>query len=235
MSETFSSGNANVPLKATVPLKGRGILLVAAACASIVLLAFHPGDSATDFVGVLRNEAADQRANAIVHGGFVVLLAIEFVCLAALSMRLGLARAAVVAGLTFFAAGAAAFAASLLIDGLAIPAIAVKYLAAPAAKLDNAKALFILCGALIQSLQPVGILFQWAAVACWSVVLVRMKSRLTGVLGLLLAASIAAMFLLPLAIPSLSFLGGATILIAGLLGQALWLAAVGVGMIRQSD
>jgi hypothetical protein len=228
MSETFSSGNANVPLK------GKGVLLVAAACASIVLFAFHPGESATDFVGVLRNEAADQRANAIVHGGFVVLLAIEFACLATLSMRLGLERAAVVAALTFFAAGGAAFAASILIDGLAIPAIAVKYLATPEAKLDNAKALFILCGALIHSLQPIGILFQWAAVACWSVVLIRMKPRLVAILGLLFAASIAAMFLLPLAIPSLSFLGGATILIAGLLGQALWLAAVGVRMIRQS-
>jgi hypothetical protein len=227
MSEiTASDKSVNSPSKAC------GFLLVAAACASLVLLAIHPGDSATDFAGVLRSEAAGRFMDAIVHGGFAVLLVVEFICLANFSTALGLARTPVVAGLTFFAAGSAAFAASVFIDGLVLPAIAVKYLAAPTAKLDEARALFILSGAMIGALQPLAILFQWAAVACWSAVLVRMKSRFTGILGMLLAGSVLAALFASLTIRSLAPLGGGAILIAGILGQALWLAAIGVRMIR---
>ncbi|HEX3672931.1 MAG TPA: hypothetical protein VHU87_01535 [Rhizomicrobium sp.] len=50
-----------------------GGLLAAAAIGSFVLLALHPDGSATDFAAVLRQEAAGQTMDAIVHGGFIAL------------------------------------------------------------------------------------------------------------------------------------------------------------------
>src|ERR1700761_1501679 len=145
-----------------------GALSIAAGIASIGLLAFHPGGGAHDFLGVLKDEAAHRAANALVHGGFVAVLALQAVCYVALTLRLGrqsaVAGMSAVAGLVFFAFGAALLAASVILDGLAIPALAAKYLAAPN-KIEFAKSLFALIGTLIGIVMPMGLAFQSAAMA----------------------------------------------------------------------
>src|ERR1700759_3654844 len=92
-----------------------GAVLFATAIASIGLLLNHPGETATDFAGVLKEEAANQMKSAIVHGGFTVVLAIQLACYAIFSGRLGWRNLAI-AGLVFFAIGAGLQFASLTVD-----------------------------------------------------------------------------------------------------------------------
>jgi len=162
-----------------------GALAILTGIASLALLANHPGGGAHSFADVLKEEAANRAKDALVHGGFIAVLAIQLVCYAVFSRRLGLQRAPVIAGLVFFAAGTAFLSASMILDGFAAPAIAAKYLAAPN-KIEFAKALFVLIGALISTLMPIGLAFQSAGIAAWGwSLLTNGAGRIAGILGLL--------------------------------------------------
>ena len=129
--------------------------------ATLVLLANHPASGARDFAGVLREEAANQFMDGIVHGGFIFVLAALIVCFLLLARRLGPGRAPVVVTLVAFCVGSGALMASMLVDGLVIPAVAARYVNIDAPeKLAAAKALFVFAGALISFLMPLGIAFQ---------------------------------------------------------------------------
>ncbi len=168
------------------PARAAGILSIATGIATVGLLASHPGGDAHTFADVLKDEAANRTMDAIVHGGFVVVLALQAICYATLSARIG--RAAI-GGLVFFAFGAAFLSASMVLDGLVTPALAVKYLAAPQ-KIEFAKSLFALVGTLIGLLMPIGLAFQSAAVGAWGVALMTSGvSRIAGVIGLALGAA----------------------------------------------
>jgi hypothetical protein len=209
----------------TPAARGVGVVLVATALASILLLLAHPGDAATSFADILKSEAAHRALDAVVHGGYIAVLAVQSICLAIISRRLGLARAPVVAGLVFFAIGVAFSAGSLLTDGLIVPAIAAKYLAAPADKLEFAKSLFVLCGAAIRVLMPMGLLFQSAGIVSWSLALLRGTSRTAGMLGLLIGgATVAALAATVTTLNPLVVMGG-------LAAQAVWIVAVGALLI----
>ncbi|HEY2807444.1 MAG TPA: hypothetical protein VGI91_01500 [Steroidobacteraceae bacterium] len=129
--------------------------------ASLALLANHPSGAAHDFAGVLREEAANQLVDGIVHGGFIFVLAALIVCFLLLARRLGADRVLVTVTLVTFCIGSAALMASMLVDGLVIPAVAARYVgvAAPA-NVAAAKALFVFAGTLITFLMPLGIAFQ---------------------------------------------------------------------------
>jgi len=207
--------------------RGPELLLIAAGIASVVLLASHPeGAPARDFAGVLKAEAGDQFMDAVVHGGFIVVLAIELFCYALLSARMK-ASAAATAGLVFFGAGAAFLSASMLFDGLVTPAIAAKYVAAPN-KIEFAKSLFVLVGTLIRFLMPIGLAFQSAAVAAWGWALFTTRtSRIAGAFGLAVGIALLAAF-------------GATasamnpmVLMGAIAALALWAAVAGVTMLRR--
>jgi hypothetical protein len=206
------------------PDRVTGTLSIVTGIASAGLLALHPGGGAHDFLGVLKDEAAHRAANALVHGGFVAVLALQAVCYAALTMRL--ARLSAVAGLVFFAFGAALLAASMVLDGLAIPALAAKYLAAPN-KIEFAKSLFALVGTLIGIVMPMGLAFQSAAMAAWGWALIASgTSRAAGVLGIALGG---AVFI------ALALTAGATnpfVLIGGIAALAVWAIVAGVVLLR---
>ncbi len=129
--------------------------------------------------------------DAVVHGGFIAILAVQMVVYAMFSARLGFWRTAPTAGLIFFAMGTAFLSASMVLDGLVTPAIAVKYLAAPN-KLEFAKSLFALVGTLIRFLMPLGLAFQSAAVAAWGFAL--FTSRVSGAAGIFGITAGLAMF-----------------------------------------
>ena len=170
----------------TAPARAAGILSIATGIATVALLANHPGGDAHTFADVLKDEAANRTMDAIVHGGFVVVLALQAICYATLSARIG--RGAI-AGLVFFAFGAAFLSASMVLDGLVTPALAVKYLAAPQ-KIEFAKSLFALVGTLIGLLMPIGLAFQSAAVGAWGAALTASGiSRTAGIIGLALGAA----------------------------------------------
>ncbi len=177
--------------------RAAGILLLFTAIASLALLAAHPGETATDFAGVLREEAANRTVAGIVHGGYIAVLVLQIVAYAKFSARLDLRRLSPLAGLVFFATGTVILSASLLLDGLVIPDLAARYADAPA-KIESARTLFVFCETAIGFLMPMGLAFQGAAIASWGAALWR-TSRIAGMIGVLsgigmlgaLAASIA--------------------------------------------
>jgi hypothetical protein len=129
--------------------------------ASLLLLANHPASAAHDFAGVLREEAGNQLMDGVVHGGFIFVLAALIICLLLLGRRLGSGRVPVVIAVVTFCIGCAALMASMLVDGLVIPAVAARYVNIDAPeKVAAAKGLFVFAGTLITFLMPLGIAFQ---------------------------------------------------------------------------
>ncbi len=205
------------------PTRAVGVLAIATGIAAFGLLAFHPGGNATDFAGVLKEEAANRAMDAAVHGGFIVVLALQAVVYAVFCDRLGWQRPSTLAGFVFFCAGTAFLAASMLLDGLVTPALAARYVAKPD-KIESARTLFVLIGTLIGLLMPVGLAFQSAAIAAWGWALTGAGHRVTGLFGL--AVGIATLAAVGFA--SMNPL----VLMGAIAGSALWAAAVGIGMVR---
>lgn len=209
----------------TTSTRAIGILAILTGVAGIALLAGHPGGEATTFAQVLQNEAANRAADAAVHGGFVVVLALQTFCYTMLTLRL--ARPGAVAGLVFFAFGAAFLSASMVLDGLATPALAAKYLAAPA-KIEFAKSLFALVGTLIGLLMPIGLAFQSAAIAAWGWTLVAgAVSRIAGVIGLALGGAALA------ALAATAGTMNPFVLMGAVAATALWAVVAGIVLLRR--
>jgi len=207
--------------------RGPGLLLIAAGIGSVLLLASHPeGGAAKDFAGVLKAEAAEQFMDAVVHGGFIVVLAVELFCYAIFSARMKVSAAAT-AGLVLFGVGAAFLSASMLLDGLVTPALAAKYLAAPN-KIEFAKSMFVLVGTLIRFLMPIGLAFQSAAVAAWGLALFTSRtSRIAGAFGMIVGV------LLLVAFAATASAMNPMVLMGAIAVLALWAAVAGVVMVRR--
>lgn len=205
--------------------RGIGLLAIATGIAGFGLLAFHPGGAATDFAGVLKEEAANRAADALVHGGFIAVLALQMVCYAILSARLGLTRGTVMAALVFFAFGAAFLSGSMLVDGLMTPAIAARYVGKPD-KIESARALFVLMGTAISFLMPVGLAFQSAAVTAWGWALTASGSRSLG----LAAMAIGATMVMAMVAGFLTM--NPIALMAGIVGTAMWAVLAGTALLR---
>ncbi|MBS0389185.1 MAG: hypothetical protein JSR15_11960, partial [Proteobacteria bacterium] len=170
-----------------------GWLLIVSGIAMIVLLAMHPNGNARDFAAVLQEEAANRGVDAIVHGGLIVVMAIQMACYAVFSLRYGPPANASIAGLVLFCLGATLLAGSALIDGLVLPAIAARYAAIPA-RLEAARTLYVFGATMISFLMPLGIGFQSLGILAWSWHGLRIKGRALRVVGLLigLVALVAA-------------------------------------------
>jgi hypothetical protein len=204
--------------------RATAVVIVATAIAMMVLLAVHPGGGAHSFSDVLKDEAAHRTMDAIVHGGFIAVLSIQFICYAIFSARLGLQRPAALAGLVFFAFGAAFLCGSMVIDGLATPAVAARYAGAPD-KIEYARSLFVLMGTLIGFLMPLGLAFQSAAMAAWGwALLAGGAARAAGTFGVAMGGL------------ALVALGAAStnpiVPMAALAATAVWALVVGVTLMR---
>lgn len=197
-----------------------GVLAIATGIAGFGLLAIHPGGEAKTFADVLQNEAANRAMDAVVHGGFIIVLALQLVSYAVFSRRLGLSRVATVAGIVLFAVGAAFLAGSMLMDGLVLPAVAAKY-AGHSDKIEQARTIYVLGGTMISFLMPIGLTFQSAAIAAWGAALIGAKQRVAGMGGLILGAIMLAIMVLGLATMN------AMALMAGISGTGLWALVAG--------
>jgi hypothetical protein len=190
------------------------------ALASLTLLASHPSGSPGRFADLVRDEAAHQVIDGVVHGGFVVTLVALIICFVLWSRFLGLAKPPVVIGLVCFCVGCGTLIASMVLDGFAIPAIAVRF--ASTDDLQPAKTLFVLVGTLIRFLMPMGLLFQFVAMLSWSSVIVKGPglARAVGLLGSVVAIIlIVAIFAIPAAMAAHVILGGVAL-------QAIWYLAI---------
>jgi hypothetical protein len=200
--------------------RGLAIAFILCAVASLALLANHPSGNSSSFAELIKDEAAHQVIDGVVHGGFVLTLIALVICFALLSRLLGLAKGSVVIGLVCFCAGCGALIASMVLDGLVTPAIAVRFEATD--DLQPAKTLFILVGTLIRFLMPMGLLLQFVAMLSWSWAVANgsRPARAVGLLGSAVAIPlIAAIFATPPAMAAHVVLGGIAL-------QAVWYLAI---------
>jgi hypothetical protein len=214
------------PASTAPPGRSLGAVLVVLAAVSVVLLAMHPGGAPSSFADVLKDESDHLLQSAIVHGGSMATLAAELAALAVLATRLGAARAPVIVGLALSAISFLFLALALTLDGLVIPDIARRYLAAPAAAVASGRALFVLVGTLIRFLMPIGLAFQGAAAMSWGVALWRSARRVAGGVAFAFGALLVAA--LGVTITELN----PYVLMGGFLSQALWLIVLGAGLVR---
>jgi hypothetical protein len=200
--------------------RGLAAAFLVCALASLALLASHPGGNPGSFADLIKDEAAHQLIDGVVHGGFVITLVALTICFVFLSRLLGSAGTSVVIGLVCFCVGCGALTASMVLDGFATPAIAARYAAAD--DLQPAKTLFILVGTLIRFLMPMGLLFQFVAMLSWSWAIVKRPglSRAVGLLGSVVAVIlIVAIFAIPTAM-------AAHVILAAIALQAIWYLAI---------
>jgi hypothetical protein len=210
------------------PTRTVGIVAIAAGLTGFALLALHPMGDARTFADVLANEAANRGADAVVHGGFIVVLALQLICYAVFSTRLGLGRTSALAGLVLFAVGAAFLGASMLLDGLVTPAIAARYVAKPD-KIESARTLFVLIGTMVSFLMPIGLAFQAAAMTAWGWALAASgRSRIAGMIGLAIGCALIV------AIASSFVAMNPLILMAAIAATAVWSMIVGALLLRSS-
>lgn len=207
--------------------RGVGAVLALSAIVSVVLLASHPEGSAHDFAGMLKEEAAGRLMDAIVHGGFIAVLAIQLVCYAALSVRLGATRVAVMAGFIFFAVGTGALMGSLTIDGLVVPGLAARYVGAAVEKQNLVRGAFAFAGGAIAILMPMGLLLQGSGIVAWGVALMK-RADVTAIASLVLGAAIVAA---PIASITAA---NPMILMLAIPGTALWAAIAGIWLMRRT-
>ena len=205
--------------------RASGAVLILAGVLEIVLLALHPEGSARDFAGMLREEANGRPIDALVHGGFIVLLGIQLVGYRALSLRLGQDRTSVLTAGVFFAMGTAALSASLFIDGLLVPRLANHFVNAAAAQQEAARPVFALAGSAIALLMPIGLAFHGVGVTAWSIRL----------LGLNRIAGSAALFLgLAILLAAIAATASPMLVAAAIPATALWSALAGVLLWRRT-
>jgi len=201
-----------------------GILTIATGIAGFALLAVHPGGDAKTFADFVRGEAADRTIDAVVHGGFVVVLALQLICYAVFSRGLGY-RVSALAAFVFFAIGTSFLCASLLLDGLVAPAIAARYVAKPG-KIESARVLFVLLGTMVSLLMPIGLAFQSAAIATWGWALTASGLRVLGGVGL----GFGVLLLVALGISFVT--ANPVILMGAIAATALWAILVGAQLMR---
>jgi hypothetical protein len=218
--------NTIAPDQMPRPSRAIGVLSIVTGIASVALLANHPGGEAHSFADVLKNEAANQMTDAVVHGGFIAILAVQMVVYAMFSARLGFWRTAAMAGFIFFAMGTAFLSASMVLDGLVTPTIAAKYLAAPD-KLEFAKSLFAFVGTMIRFLMPIGLAFQSVAIVAWSFALFTSRtSRAAGIFGIVAGlAMLGALAVTAAAMNPFALMGS-------IAGTALWAVVAGLLLMR---
>jgi hypothetical protein len=200
--------------------RGLAAAFTVCALASLTLLANHPGGNPGSFADLIKDEAAHQIIDGVVHGGFCATLVALIICFGFLSRLLVLAKPSVVIGLVCFCAGSGALIASMVLDGFVTPAIAVRF--AGADDLQPAKTLFILVGTLIRFLMPMGLLFQFIAMLSWSWAILKGPglARAVGLLGSVVAILvIVAIFATPTAMAAHVILGGVAL-------QAIWYLAI---------
>ena len=215
---------AQRPKLSTPPGRPAGIALLALSLVTAGLLHNHPSPAAQGFADVLRKEGADRVVDAVVHGGFIAVMAAQLSCLAILVARIGAARSAVLVALVLTAIGSGALMLSMVLDGLVVPAIAARYVDL-AERQEEARTLFALLGTLIRFLMPGGLLLQAAGLVAWGVAIEGRGALLRCIRwgGIVGGAAIVV------AIAATGGMLGAA-LIASILLIAVWLVLVGVAL-----
>ncbi len=224
MLEQSSSAVADRPQRGRVA----GIAIVVSAALTIAAIAHHPTiTTARGPAHVLSQVAALSVADETVHGLLIAMVAALLFGLTAFSLRRGLGRETVLAGLIVYAVAAAALIGAALIDGFLVPTLAARYVGATPQSVDMTLHVLAACSAAIQILTKLGLGATSLALTLWAVDLVRSRGtlRVAGAIGFASG---------PLSLVLLVFSGnlnphnlGAIVLL-----QSIWYFAVGTLLIR---
>jgi hypothetical protein len=207
------------------PARLTGLMLVGCGAASVGLLAAHPGDDGPPLLAaVLRREAAQALPDALVHGGFVLVLMLELIGFAALAARSGPWRTPVIAAMVFALAGSGLLGASMILDGLVTPGLAAHYAGMPADLQEPARALLTLIGAAIRVMMPGGLACLGVSSLAWAAALPPGAGR--GRVGGLVALACGVIVILAVGL-GLQSLGMIALMVA-LLASAAWAVTAGL-------
>ena len=188
-----------------------GAALLSAAAASVLAMAHHPTSAHSGALGPL------------VHGAMIVLIALMAFGFAHFSIRRGLGRPEILAGLVAFGVALFGHVGAATINGFVVPALASRVHGAPGHDV------FLIAWQLNQALARLGVFAAGAAYLLWSVDFLRRpgaEPRLIGLAGLL-AGGVPAV-LLALGAVRMDVAGAVTVYTA----HAAWAALVGFHLIR---
>ena len=148
-----------------------GPVLIVSAIASIAALALDPSATASDTRTLLQQLATTGPAHQLAH-------AVQMTCVtgyafgfSVLASRLGLKRAPVLAGLVAYGLGVAMMLIATVNDGFLTPAIAQRFVQAPAEDLEIARDLIRYAGMSITYFGDLAFVLMGVGVALWASVL----------------------------------------------------------------
>lgn len=159
--------------------------------------------------------------NQAVHGILIAVMALLLFGFSIFSARRGFDRQTSVGGLIAYALGVGAVIGAALIDGFFVPGIALRYLRVSPDDVKAAVPLLLFCAVAIQNLTKLGFIALSAAIALWSIGLVRAPGalRATAILGF--AAALVPLGILALVRYLNPHTVGAVVIV-----QAVWYLAI---------
>jgi hypothetical protein len=209
--------------------RATGIVLIIATLLSVVAMAHHPAVTAPDITQAIQQlrELAD--LSTWVHGILIALMLVIYWCLTEFSLRRGVERPLVRAGLVFYGAGVMAMIGAAAISGFITARIPDLAPQVSDPDLHVAAQLINLCGLLNRTLANIGAVAMSAGILAWSIGLLHSAGwpRLVGGLGVLVGLAPALMLIF----------GGLHLNVHGMMMvvmvQGLWGVGIGVLMITE--
>ena len=164
-----------------------GIALIAASVLEIPVMMHHPSVRTPDVVQSIARLREVASVSAWVHGLLIALMLVGFFGLTEFSLRRGIRRPLIRAGLTAYAFGVVAMIMATSVSGFVTAAVAARVPATTATDLSIAGDLFILCGVLSRTMANLATVLMSAAIIAWSLDFFRRAGfeRVLGVVGII--------------------------------------------------
>lgn len=209
----------------TIDTRVPGIVLIASALVSIVVMTHHPTAGVGDFNTFGRNVTRVAALNQAVHGTLLALVAVMTWTVMTFAIRRGLNRALVLLGLCAWVIGTAGMSIAAIFNGFIVTDIARRALASPEAR-EMLRIVLPVLNSGVNVMEVIGAVGMSAAVVLWSTDLAMDKgvTRQAGVLGVVAGAGLV----IALATGILRLdVGGMTLMLAL---WTTWFVAVGTLM-----
>jgi hypothetical protein len=178
--------------------RAAGILLVAATLFSVLAMAHHPSVTSHDIHDAIVELGAKADLSAWVHGILIGLMLLVFWCLTEYSLRRGIERPLVRAGLVFYGAGVVAMIGAAAVSGWITAKVPGLFPPSPSDQDMHTMAVLInFSGVLNRTLANIGAVAMSAGILAWSVGIIHSGGwpRFVGVVGILAGLSPAAMLI----------------------------------------
>lgn len=215
---------ATAPRSLSASARGAGALLIAATLLEMLAMAHHPEVYSHDLSQAIEQLRMLAGVSALVHGILITLMWLGFFALSEFTLRRNPARTVIRFGFMAYAAGIAALTGAAIVSGFITPRVAQASAGLDATDLKITWQLLNLCVLCNQALARVGVVAMSAAIAAWSLDLVRAPGmeRVLGVFGIAIAVGCAG-----------ALIGGALQLdvhgmLAVVVAQGIWYIGVGV-------